>query len=331
MQSIFKPTPADLPPILAEADGNRAGCVVFNPNAGSADEVEYLRELIALAPSIDFCETGHEGHATQLAREAAWRGDAWVIAAGGDGTVREVATGLAEAAAAPKDGKRPVASLLIVPLGTGNDLARTLELPDDPTAALRLVQFGRTRPLDLYRWRRGDGEGDWDGWGINVAAGGFSARLADVLTAEMKHRWGPLAYTRAAAASTDELRPYRITLEIDGGRPTRMTALNVILANARYAGGGIQVAPEADIGDGRLDIVVVHPGGMLDLTALAARFVTGTVLESELVESMRGRRVTVRSEPAMPFNVDGDPVGEGTFTFECVPAAVQVLCPQAVE
>lgn len=327
MQSIFKPRPDDLPPMLAEAGPTRAGCVVFNPSAGSADEVENLKELVALAPSITFCETGHEGHATQLAREGVERGDTWVIAAGGDGTVREVATGLAEAVMARADTASAAPSLLIVPLGTGNDLARTLELPDDPAAALNLVQYGRIRPLDLYRWRRGDAQEGWEGWGINVAAGGFSAKLADVLTPEMKHRWGPLAYTRAAVASMDELRPYRVTLHIDDAPPKRMTALNVIIANARFAGGGIQVAPEADCSDGLLDIVVVHPGGMLDLTGLAARFVTGSALESELVDHSRGRRVTVHSEPAMHFNVDGDPVGEGTFTFECVPAAVQVLCP----
>jgi diacylglycerol kinase family enzyme len=144
----------------------------------------------------------------------------------------------------------------------------------------------------------------------------------------MKQRWGPLAYTRAAAASVDELRPYRVTLHIDDAPPKRMTALNVIVANARYAGGGIGVASEASTSDGLLDIVVVHPGGMLDLTGLAARFLTGSALQSDLVEHARGRRVTVHAEPAMPFNVDGDLVGEGAFTFECVPAAVQVLCPQ---
>lgn len=328
MQSIFKSSINDLPPMLTEAGSTRAGCVIFNPSAGSADEVEYLKELIELAPSLTFCQTGHEGHATQLAREAVERGDTWVIAAGGDGTVREVAAGIAEAAAARVDKTTPVTSMLIVPLGTGNDLARTLELPDSPAEALGLIQFGRTCPLDLYRWRQGQGAGDWEGWGVNVAAGGFSAKLTDVLTPEMKQRWGPLAYTRAAVASTDALRPYRVTLQIDAQPPRRMTALNIIVANARYAGGGIQVAPEADTGDGLLDIVVVHPGGVLDLTGLAARFVTGTVLESDLVEHARGRRITIHTEPAMPFNVDGDLVGKGTFTFECVPAAVQVLRPQ---
>lgn len=317
--------------MLVDAVPTQRGCVVFNPTAGSADEVEYLKELVDLAPALQFLPTEREGHAVELAREAVERGDAWIIAAGGDGTVREVATGLEEAAASRPGENRPLPALLVLPLGTGNDLARTLEIPDDPAEALQLLQFGEACALDLYRWRAGAGEGAWNGWGINVATGGFAASLADVLTPEIKQRWGPLAYTRAAAANMDHLKPYRLTLQLDDAPPTRMIALNVIVANAQYAGGGICVAPAAKLGDGLLDVVVVHPGGVLDLTGFAARLVSGTALESDLVDYSRARRVTVHTEPKMPFNVDGDPAGEGDFTFECVPSAVRVLRPRPSE
>ena len=287
--------------------------VVFNPKAGSAGAADALRESLAARCDVTVVEPASSEETRRLAARAKQDGYDLIVAAGGDGTVHAVVNGLA-----PDFGG---ARLAVLPLGTGNDLRRSLAVPDDPLEALALLDAGRERLIDVMRVETPDRTL----YGVNTASGGFSGQLHDALTDEMKAAWGPLAYLRGAAAVLPDLTDYETTLELDGGPPERVEALNLIVANGRYAAHGWQVASRADLEDGLLDVVVVRYGPLSDLTNVAAQLLTGDYLESGQVTLRRARTVRIRSRPAMWFSIDGERVGDEPVTFTAVPRALRVI------
>ncbi len=289
-----------------------APCVVLNAHAGSGRDLDALdRQLTALGYEVR--RTLGPGDATVVAAERARAGSPLIVAAGGDGTVSEVARGLIPL--------RTEARFAILPLGTGNDLARTLGVPlDDVDGALAVIDGGRERVLDAIAVEPDGGERTY---AVNVAAGGFSGQVDEVLTAESKARWGPLAYLWSAAKVLPDLAGYQTTLSFDDGEAERVDALNVIVANARTCAGGWAVAPTADPEDGLLDVVVVRSGSALDLARVAVALAKGDYLDE--VMHRRARAVRVVSEPPMAFNVDGELLSRGSVTFRIVPRALRVL------
>ena len=303
------------------------GRVIFNPGAGSADDSAEFEAAAAAVPDLAFERTEREGHAADLAEAAATSGERFVVAAGGDGTVSEVVVGLMRGREKLGGDARPPA-LLVAPLGTGNDLARTLGLRGW-TAAEVLTRMAELHPvpLDVISYCLTGPDGERRGWSVNVMAGGFSSKLQASMTGDLKKRWGPLAYLRAAVGEVAQLSPHKLTYRVDGGRPETLDVLNAVVANARFAGGGVEVAPPAKIGDGQLDLMLVKPGGFVDLAELSAAIVAGHVDEDDLSVHIRGRRFDLEADPPMPFNVDGDRIGAGCLEAEVVPDALTVLCP----
>jgi diacylglycerol kinase (ATP) len=288
-------------------------CIILNPRAGSAEQMEALREAAAAQIEATLYETDSAGHATALAAEALEEGYGLVVAAGGDGTINEIVNGLASDFARARLG--------IIPLGTGNDLARTLAIPADPLAALDIVRCGAEHRLDLMRAET-VGQATY---GINVAAGGFSGQVGEVLTEELKAGWGPLAYLLGAARVVPDLASYKTTIAWDDGPVERVEALNIVVANGRTAAGGFQVAPLANPEDGLLDVIVVRYGDVLDLAGIAARLLAGNYLSSEQVMHRRARHVHIASQPGMWFNVDGELFTSQPITFTVVPQALRVV------
>ncbi len=301
-------------------------CVIFNPGAGSADESEAFRAKVQANERLEFCQTEAEGHAAELAQNSARNKRPTIVAAGGDGTVSEVVTGLMQAREAGLD----LPALLIAPLGTGNDLGRTAGIPDDPCAVLDAFAAGRTEiaRFDVMQWTLDeavDGPPKQQrGWAVNVIAGGFSSQLQESLTPELKKTWGPLAYLRAALSTAQDLDPFHLTMSIDGRPVQRMEALNLVVANARFAGGGIEVAPNAHPGDGQLNLVVVSPGEALSMAGFGMDLLSGDVLKNERTVNVQGSSFTLDADPPMPFNIDGDRVGMGRLTVEVLPGVLPV-------
>ena len=195
--------------------------IILNPNARQGDRIDEVRELLASWPEAQLVVTESGGHAAGLAEAAAQDGCATVVAAGGDGTLGEVLHGL--------DGHLDRVSVGLLPLGTGNDLARTLGISPDLHDAFEQLRAAEPTPIDVMRYRCGDRSGLF----LNVAAGGFSGEVDERLTSELKQFWGPLAYLRAALETLPELSPYRLRLELDGEEET-LDALNVVVANGRF-------------------------------------------------------------------------------------------------
>jgi diacylglycerol kinase (ATP) len=287
-------------------------CAILNPEAGSAGQSGLFDELDAL--ELDWWVTDEAGDAKELATIAARDDYERVIVLGGDGTIHEVVNGLMTVDTPP--------TLAVVPVGTGNDLARTLALPDDPLEALALVPDGKARPLDLIHVRPDD---ESPRYAINAAAGGFSGQVDEQLSSDMKQAWGPLAFLLGAVNALPEMEDYVTRIAFEDQEAEVVEAFNVIVANGRMVGGGKLVAPVANPEDGLLDVVTVQAGSVLELSQVAAQLVTGNYLSHELVHHRQVASVRLAASPGMWFNVDGELLTKEPVTFEVVPQALRVL------
>jgi diacylglycerol kinase (ATP) len=289
-------------------------CIILNPAAGKARDLEDVVARLSRVPNGEIRISSKPGSAARFASAALRKGFDLVVAAGGDGTLNEVVNGIGENLGDARVG--------LIPLGTGNDFARTIGVPDDIEAAIDLIVIGETRPVDLVRVTS-----DEVRYFVNVSAGGFSGLVNEKLTPEMKKTWGPLAYLRGAAAALSELRAYRTTLALDNSESLTLDLYNVVVANGRYVAGGTLIAPEASIDDGLLDIVLIPQRSAPELALLAAQVALGTHLTSEAIVFRRAAQVTVNSKPGMWFNVDGELVGNEPARFEILPRALRFIAP----
>lgn len=291
-------------------------CVILNPSAGSAGDLDDLTDRLGRLLDAEICVTTKPGSAARLARTAIRKGAELIVAAGGDGTLNGVINGVADKADAARVG--------LIPLGTGNDFARTLGIPTDLEAAIEVVRGGETRAIDLVRVTS-----DEVRYFVNVSAGGFSGLVNEKLTPEMKKAWGPLAYLRSAAAALPELRAYQTTIAFDNTESLMLDLYNVVVANGRYVAGGTLIAPEASIDDGMLDIILIQKRSAPELALLAASVALGTHLSNEAVVFRRAAKLTVNSKPGMWFNVDGELVGNEPARFEILPRALRFVVPKS--
>ncbi len=307
--------------------------VIMNPRARRAQrELLGLKAAIADAPALSRPEivlTGSAEEATNRAAAAVDEGLDLVVAAGGDGTVHAVVNGLMKPEAGePGDGgdggreARP--ALAVLPLGTGNDLARSLGLPRGPREALAGLASARREAMDLIRVRTDDGSVFHC---ANAVSGGFGGRVEEAMTDEQKEALGPLAYLRAALRMLTELGFYRLRVRLADDEEVRLAAYGVVVSNGRYAAGGIPVAPRARADDGLLDVLLIPAAGLADAGVLAGQVAAGTHLEeSERVRSFRVPRLRIVSEPGMLYSMDGELSGpERSVSLAVVPGALRVL------
>src|SRR2546423_3162500 len=273
--------------------GKRKTCIILNQSAGKARDVDDLMKGMARLPDAEIRFTNKPGSAARFARTAWHNGSELIVAAGGDGTLNEVVNGIGEN---PGD-----ARVGLIPLGTGNDFARSIGVLPDADAAIDLILAGDTRAVDLVRVTS-----DEVRYFVNVSSGGFSGLVDEKLTPEMKKTWGPLAYLRSAAAVFSQLRGYMTRVTLDDSDALEIDLYNVIVANGRYVAGGIPVAPEAEIADGLLDVILIPERGKADLVLLAAQILVGKHLTSDAIIFHRAKKAAITSKPGMWFNVDGE-------------------------
>lgn len=286
--------------------------VILNPEAGSVKNVAAVVRRIRHLPDVEVRLTTRKGAATSFARTALRKGCEMIVAAGGDGTLNEVVNGIGATNSDVRLG--------LIPLGTGNDFARTLGLPTELDEAIAVLAAGQTRAIDLVRVTS-----DKVRYFVNVSAGGFSGLVNEKLTPAMKKTWGPLAYLRGAVAALPQLRAYRTKVSFNKGKRLTLNLYNVVIANGRYVAGGRLIAPKASIDDGLLDIILIKERPAVELALLAAQVALGNHLSSDAIVFRRAAKVTVNSRPGMWFNVDGELVGNDPAAFELLPRALQFV------
>ena len=280
----------------------------------SATDTDILSDLLeqADAREIRVELTREPGDAQRLAAQGERDGAEVVVAAGGDGTIHEVVSGLLE-------NGPPRAALGVVPLGTGNDFARNLGLDLDPLEALdALARPGL--PIDVVALEV-DGRREII---LNAMNGGFSGLVGQEIDDETKDRWGRLSYLKTASETIDKLEEFRVLLRIENSEPLMISAYNLVIANCPRVGGGFPIAPEADPSDGAADVVIVRPAPMAKLVTLLPAVLRGDEPESVLFQSWKVRKGEVRTDPVLPYSLDGEVQQGSRFHFEVIHQALEV-------
>jgi YegS/Rv2252/BmrU family lipid kinase len=232
-----------------------------------------------------------------------------VIVGGGDGTLNCTAPALVETGL----------PLGILPLGTANDLARTLGISPDPIAAAEIIVAGHERPIDL---------GEVNGHPFfNVASIGFSAELARELTSEMKRRFGKLGYAFASARLLARMRPFTAFLEYDG-RTERVRTLQIAVGNGRHYGGGMTVEASAQPDDGMFHVYSLELDHWWRLIALVPWLRAGTHGTWRDVRAFTTSEITVRTRRTRSVNTDGELTSATPAVFKILPGAVRVYAPR---
>jgi diacylglycerol kinase (ATP) len=288
--------------------------IIVNPIAGSNMDLESrLKQLRRLDPT-EVRVTQRAGEAEVLARNAVRAGSDYIIAAGGDGTLNEVINGIATLRRA-----RDVC-VGMAPLGTANDFARSIGLAGDIEVDIDILRAKRTATIDLVRMTS-----DRRRYCVNVSAGGFSGMVDEKLSSEIKSTWGPLAYLRSAAAALPELQSYRTAMIFDDTEELALELYNIVVATGQFAGGGLPIAPQANLYDALLDIVLIRKRSAPEMALLAAEILLGKHISSDSVIFRRAKKISVQSRPGMWFNADGELVGNQPAVFEILPQALEFV------
>ena len=281
--------------------------VIINPisGAGRRRDVARMRaeQAAALAEqrrlSAEVFVTERPGHARELTQAGLRRGATTFVAWGGDGTVNEIGSALVGADA----------TLAIVPSGSGNGLARELGIPLEPAGAFRVLFEGRSRLIDV---------GELDGHlFFNIAGIGLDARVALRFAEGGLQRRGFARYLEIAAREVAFFKPHEYALTANG-RDLRVRPLLIAIANARQYGNGALIAPDAQLDDGQLDLVVVDYMPAWRVLMHAPKLFAGTVAQVPGVSITRTSALGIASDAALVYHVDGEPHVGG----QCVSARI---------
>lgn len=292
-------------------DGKRV-LVIVNPSSGrgKADAVETTidKALRGVGAEPTVRRTGGADDATTWAADAATDGFDVVLVAGGDGTVTAAATGMLRGGHGLPLG--------VVPLGTGNGMARVLRLPIDPAKAIAALQKGELMQLDVMR-RVDDGA-----LALIFFGAGLDAEINRDADAESKARLGYLAYFAAAARNMWGRRNHHVTLTIDGHEEVLAAHTVTVFNAASLELVGVDVGPDVDPHDGQLDVAVLRNPGFWQSAAQVLRLVSGTRGIGELRSATR---VRIEAEPPLLVHADGDVIGSTPLEVEVVPGALAVI------
>lgn len=292
-------------------------CLIYNPRAGAAEQIARFLSGFGGDHRCELRPTSGAGDAQRFAAEAVQDRFDRIVVAGGDGTVSRVVAGLAPHFAEIE--------LAILPLGTGNDFSRALDLaPDRFERACALAFSPRTAAVDLIRI-----DGRQTSYCVNVANGGIGGHVAADLKPAAKRSWGVMAYWMTTMSEIGDLQTYQVKLTLDDDK-IDVATIGVAISNGRYVGGGFPIAPRAWLNDGKLDVTVIPVLPMLDLMAAGINL---TVARDQLDDHLtyyRTRRLELQTHPEMPFSIDGEQnrtlcVDQHRVVFEVLPAALRVV------
>jgi diacylglycerol kinase (ATP) len=297
--------------------------LIVNPVSGTDSAPDYLRtineRLRAAAGDLDIVMTVAAGDATGVARRSVLEGYERLFVAGGDGTLNEVLNGVAGV-----EGGLASVTFGLIPLGTGNDFADALGLPEDVEAATGILLEGRTVGVDVGVMN--------DRFFVNVSAGGFIAEVSDAVNPRLKSIAGKLAYLVGGAQVLLDYEAVGLRLRASTGGETFEREMGMemfAVCNSRMVGGGRMIAPDAVIDDGLLDVCVVEAMPTAEFLALLTRVSGGDHLEDERVTYVRASELELRFDRTVKVNTDGEVLEADACLYRVLPRAARFLAGDA--
>ena len=289
--------------------------VVVNPRGGTRRGLAVLEEVkpvfAAAAAELDVRVTTHAGHAAEMARTMDLGGCDGFCVVGGDGTIHEAVGGLMQ-----RD--EPASTPLgVIPGGTGNSVLKHLQCSDPYEAARRIVA-GTTQPLDVVRVTMADGVD----YCVNIV--GWGAVVDINRAAEKLRALGPARYALAAALHILRAKHRRVRLVLDG-QSLEDEFLLVAACNTKFTGKGMQLAPNAEIGNGLIEIVLVRRTSRLEMWKLFNRLFDGSHVSLSCVEQHHVRSFSIEPKNGDVLNLDGEIGGRTPMSAEIMPAALQIF------
>lgn len=293
--------------------------MVWNPKAGSSDTAKGLKERLSERADLDQIDLTPDLDLIAFVHEASQRGVEVFIAAGGDGTVNALGSALVKSKSNARMG--------IIPLGTGNDLARSLLIPLESEAAWDLIEKWKSnektieQSLDVLLCKPSVGQ---EFHVFNMISGGLSTKISVENKGASKKFWGPLSYIVRAASAVFSGKRFWMHLRTENAN-IRLRGANVIIANGRFCGGGTEVAPCASFNDGYMDVIVIKDFTTFDLLRLSAQLVAGEHLEDEKVLYFRSKSLTLSSVPKFLLSTDGETDFKTPLSVQILPNRLQVI------
>ena len=286
------------------------------------------RELRREIGSFEDALTRAPGDATRLARDALATGADLVVAVGGDGTANEVANGFFEAGAPVQTD----AAFGFVPFGTGGDLRKTLAIGRELPAAARILRQGHRRSIDVGALTfTTAGGSEATRVFVNIASFGMSGMVDQYVNTTTKAFGGTVSFMLATARAGLHYQNQRVRLVFDDDEASGIdcTISTVAVANGRYFGGGMKIAPTAEIDDGLLDVVVLGDLGMVEMARHSSKLYAGSHLGLDKVEHRRVRALRATSLEREPVHIDcdGETPGRLPASFRILPRALTIVAP----
>ncbi len=295
--------------------------VIANPRAGRGKVGTKLSEIGRILNdaglSYRIVRTTHPGHATEAAREALQGGERYLVAAGGDGTVHEVVNGMIQH-------DQPIAAdavLGVVAAGSGCDFVKSFGLPGDAVQAAHHLAGDRIRPIDVGKATFTTGTAEMTRYFPNIAETGLggavvarASRLAGFL--------GSARYFCGLWLTLPGFRPATVRLDADG-QVFEWQAFNVVVANCRFYGGGMQISPKSEPDDGALDVLVMT-GPKSEAFTTLPKVYRGTHLPHRNIAELRASLIRIEADPPFQIEADGEILGTTPATFGVIPRPIRV-------
>lgn len=298
---------------------------IVNPRAGNGAAAAKWRAMSRLVEeqlgSFTACFTERAGDATLLTREHLAAGAGLIIGVGGDGTLNEIINGFMEI--------HPTvcreARLGVVPFGTGSDFARIIIKSPSPRRALQIIQEGYTRSLDMGRVQFSNHDGAPEvRYFHNIVSFGTGGEVAFHVNSHSKVGGAFLSFLRSTLICLMRHGARRICLSCDG-RAEEFVVRNIVVANGRYHGGGMCVAPEALADDGLLHVTVIGDLSLPEMFLNIAKFYNGRIKEVRKVITLTGRHIEATSTQDIRIDADGEQPGWLPVVIDILPHALPVI------
>lgn len=300
--------------------------VIINPHAGSGKTMSEwkLAEARLCEYGIPYkpVYTGHKSHAKELSEDAARQGYRHIMAVGGDGSVHEVMTGIMNYCSAESVDPSEF-YMAVIPIGSGNDWIKSLGVPHDTLAVIDLVRKASFVRQDIVRVTDAS---DHTCYMANIGGAGFDSQVCVRVNAQKERGYrSRFIYFMSLIHTILHLDRFHAAVEMDGETVYDGPCFSIAFGNGKYSGGGMRQTSLSEIDDGLLDVLVIPVVSLLRIAREIPRLFTGTIHETKCLIYRRCRKVVLRSEPSIPYEVDGEVEGSTDVSVEMTGQQMNVL------